>query len=283
MRSGESIKALIRNISKEKNIAAQELLRRYMLERLLERISLSEYKNNFVLKGGLLIASIVGIEKRTTLDVDTTLKNIQLTEESIQNIFETIINIPIDDGIEISISSISEIRETAEYPGLRLKLLCKMGKTSIKIKVDLSTGDKIIPQEVIYKYNLLLENRSIDIFAYQLETILAEKLETTCSRGTTNTRMRDFYDLYTLMKLKKDSLNIELLKKSIVTTSTQRGSIESIKNSVSIIDEIFKDSTMKSFWETYQNEYHYAKNISWNSDIKNSIIEFIHLIDFKSL
>ena len=217
------IKSLIRNMAKEKNINAQILLRNYMLERLLERISKSKYKDNFVLKGGMLVASMVGIDTRSTIDLDATLKNFPLTKKII-SAFENVLSTDINDNITIELLNVMEIREEADYHGFRLSLLGKVDESRIPLKVDITTGDKITPRAIKYSFKLLLEDRNIEILAYNLETVLAEKLESIISRATENTRMRDFYDIYILTKLQSQNIDLELFKQALKATAGNRSS-----------------------------------------------------------
>jgi len=185
------LKAFIKNKAVEKNISAQLVMQNYMMERLLERISLSKYQHNFILKGGFLISAIVGLDSRTTMDLDTTIKGLTLTHESIRLIFMEICNIPVEDDIVFEIVSIVDIRENDDYPGIRVDLKANYFPISVPLSVDITTGDKITPREVKYKFKLLFEERAIPIMAYNLETLLAEKIETVLSRGIANTRPRD--------------------------------------------------------------------------------------------
>ena len=237
MKSSTQLKALIRNLAKEKNINAQILMRNYMLERLLERISLSKYRFNFVLKGGMLVAAMVGLDARATIDMDATIKGYPLSEESVKGIFEEILAVPIDDGTQMRIKHIDAIRDEANYNGLRVSLEAIFDGIRTSLKIDITAGDKITPREISYRFNLMLEDRQIDIFAYNLETVLAEKLETVISRGITNTRMRDFYDIFILLKMHSDSLDKELLAKALASTAENRGTSGSFADGRVIIDE----------------------------------------------
>ena len=199
----ESIKGKIRSMAEKKNLKSQEVLQIYFFERFLERLSKSKYKNNFVIKGGFLISSLIGIENRTTMDMDTTIKGIALKEEKIKEIVQEIININVDDGIRFEIKDISYIREEDEYENFRISLIANVGKTKNPMKLDLTTGDAIIPKEIEYTYPCIFSKENIKIMVCPLETILAEKYETIFRRNIATTRMIDFYDLYTLYKLKK--------------------------------------------------------------------------------
>ena len=253
----ESIKGKIRSMAEKKNLKSQEVLQIYFFERFLERLSKSNYKNNFVIKGGFLISSLIGIENRTTMDMDTTIKGIPLKEEKIKEIVNEIINIDVDDGIRFEIKDISYIREEDEYENFRISLIANVGKTKNPMKLDLTTGDAITPREIEYTYPCIFSQEDIKIMAYPLETILAEKYETIIRRNKTTTRMRDFYDLYTLYKLKKDQIDYEILKQAIERTSNKRGGQEIIQDYQEIIGDIKEDSYLRSLWEVYHSENKY--------------------------
>ena len=260
----ESIKGKIRSFAEKKNLKSQEVLQIYFLERFLERLSKSKYKNNFVIKGGFLISSLIGIENRTTMDMDTTIKGIALKEEKIKEIVQEIININVDDGIIFEIKDISYIREEDEYENFRVSLIANVGKTKNPMKLDLTTGDAITPREIEYTYPCIFSKEDIKIMAYPLETILAEKYETIIRRNITTTRMRDFYDLYTLYKLKKDQIDYEILKEAIEKTSNKRGSWEIMKDYKEIIEDIKEDSYLRFLWKVYLKENKYIENLTFD-------------------
>lgn len=260
----ESIKGKIRSLAKKKNLKSQEVLQIYFFERFLERLSKSKYKNNFVIKGGFLISSLIGIENRTTMDMDTTIKGIPLKEEKIKEIVEEIININIDDGIKFEIKDISYIREEDEYENFRISIIANVGKTKNPMKLDLTTGDAITPGEIEYTYPCIFTQEDIKIMAYPLETILAEKYETIIRRNIATTRMRDFYDLYTIYKLKKDEIDYKILKEAIERTSYKRGSQEIMKDYEEIIEDIKEDSYLKSLWEVYLSENKYIGDLEFD-------------------
>ncbi len=264
MKTSTQLKALIRNLSKEKGVNAEILLRNFMLERLLERISLSKYRHQFVLKGGMLIATIVGIDARSTMDMDATIRGQVLSLENLEGIFNEILSIQIDDGVLMKLSKIENIRDDAEYPGLRVSIESLFDRTRQMMKVDITTGDKITPRAIEYKFKLLLEDRAISVLAYNLETVFAEKLETILSRGTTTTRMRDYYDIYILMELHGSELNEYLLKEAFIKTSQYRGSFDQIKkNSFDYIQAIESSRILLNLWERYRSNNDYASDISW--------------------
>lgn len=216
------LKAFIKKKTAEKNISAQLVMQNYMMERLLERISLSKYKDNFILKGGFLIAAIIGLDTRTTMDLDATIKGFTLTHESIRAIFEDICKIEVEDDVTFSVVRITDIRETDDYPGIRVGLTASYPPLNVPLTVDVTTGDKITPHEIEYTFRLLFDERSISILAYNLETILAEKLETVLSRNIANTRPRDFYDVYILYTLRGSECSPEILKNALEETANKR-------------------------------------------------------------
>ena len=196
MRNARQLKAIIRNIAKDKHVSAQLVMQNFMLERLLERISVSKYQKNFILKGGFLIAAMVGLDTRATMDMDATIKGLPVNEQTVRNMFEEICKIELEDNVTFSFRSIGEIREGDVYAGYRVSLYANYPPMAVPLKLDITTGDKITPKEIEYQFKLLLEDRKISVFAYNLETIMAEKLETVISRGDQNTRLRDYYDIY---------------------------------------------------------------------------------------
>ena len=263
MRTLRQIKDLINNIAKKKSINPQILLRNYMMERLLERIALSNYKENFILKGGMLISSLIGVESRSTVDMDTTMKNKIVTIDSIKSTFENIITIDTGDGVKFEIKKVEEIRDEADYPGFRVSIDAILENAKIPIKVDITTGDEITPKEILHMYQLLLEDREIEILSYNIETILAEKLETIITRSTANTRMRDFYDVHILYQLQSESIDLIVLKEALIGTGKKRGTFHVIKNGYDIIEGVFSNENMALSWKKYQKKYSYASDISW--------------------
>ena len=270
--TARQLKDLIRNLSKKKSADAQILMRNYMMERFLERISLSEYKNQFILKGGMLVAAMVGLDARATMDLDATIKGTNVSVEDVEMIISQIISIHLDDGVSFRIKRISEIMEEADYPGVRVSLETKFDGVITPLKIDISTGDIITPREIKYNFNLMFENRTIEVWAYNLETVLAEKLETVISRNVTNTRMRDFYDIYILQKLHGEQLKKQVLWNALVATAKKRGTLDLIEaeDVREIFDEIESSPVMETLWKTYQKNYSYAANVSWHI-----IMEFI--------
>ena len=268
IKTARQLKDLIRNLSKEKSADAQILMRNYMMERFLERISLSEYRDKFILKGGMLVAAMVGLDARSTMDLDATIKGANVNVEDIENLISSIVTVPIDDGVKFQLKSISEIMDEAEYPGIRVSMSTTFDGVVTPLKIDISTGDAITPREVRYSFKLMLEDRSIDIWAYNLETVLAEKLETIITRTTTNTRMRDFYDIYILEQLHGTTLNPKILHDALLATAHKRGSEKYLNQAEEVFDEVENDSVMQKLWEAYRKKFSYAFDLEWDVIMK---------------
>ena len=257
------LKAFIKNKAIEKNISAQLVMQNYMLERLLERISLSEYKNNFILKGGFLISAIVGLDTRATMDLDTTIKGFDLNTENLQKIFFDICSVQVEDDVSFEICNIGEIREGDEYPGFRVRLKALYPPLFVPLTVDVTTGDKITPKEISYTFKLLFDDRNISILAYNLETVIAEKLETVISRNIGNTRPRDFYDIHILYTLRGDECSMETLSQALRQTAGKRGSFEVMKDHEKVMENVLKSEQMQGFWQKYRKNFEYAADISF--------------------
>ena len=269
--TARQLKDLVCNLSKKKSADAQILMRNYMMERFLERISLSEYKNQFILKGGMLVAAMVGLDARATMDLDATIKGTNVSVEDVEMIISKIISIPLNDGVLFRIKRISETMEEADYPGVRVSMETKFDGVITPLKIDISTGDIITPREIKYNFNLMLENRTIEVWAYNLETVLAEKLETVISRNVTNTRMRDFYDIYILQKLYGEQLSKDVLWDALVATAKKRETLEQIETEDidEVFDEIQSSSVMENLWKAYQRNYSYSADIPWHTIMKS--------------
>ena len=258
------LKAFIKKKAAEKNISAQLVMQNYMLERLLERIALSKYKNNFILKGGFLISAIVGLDTRATMDLDTTVKGFTLTHESIRKIFEEISTVEIADDVKFELAGISDIREGDDYPGIRVALKANYPPISVPLTVDVTTGDVITPAEIEYTFPLLFDDRTISIFAYNLETVLAEKIETVLSRSIANTRPRDFYDIHILYTLRGVECDAKMMLQALERTADKRGSRKVLEVYPDIIAEIRESKKLQGFWEKYKRDFDYAKGISFD-------------------
>ena len=238
IKTTRQLKALVRNLTKGDSLQAQIIMRNYVMERFLERISLSKYRNNFILKGGMLVSAMVGLDTRSTMDIDTTIKNMPLSVENAREMIEEIIAVPIDDGMTFSIKSVGEIMDEAEYTGVRVNLEATLETMRTPLKVDISTGDIITPREVLYTFKLMFEERTISILAYNLETVLAEKMETVIARGVANTRLRDYYDLYILQNEYTHAISMEQFKAAFLATCKKRNSIQLIAEGNKILKEL---------------------------------------------
>ncbi len=263
MRNAMQLKAVIKNIAKEKHISAQLVMQNYMLERLLERISVSKYQRNFILKGGFLIAAMVGLDTRATMDMDATIKGLPVNESTIREIFEEICKIELADDVSFHFRSIGEIREGDQYAGYRVSLSADYPPMAVPLKLDITTGDKITPKEITYRFKLLLEDRSISVLAYNLETVMAEKIETVISRGDQNTRPRDYYDIYILTKLQYSNIDIGTLKEALVATVEKRGSKMVLKDYRRIMDTVKNSQIMQKQWDNYRKDFEYAAEIAF--------------------
>lgn len=261
--TSRQLKDLIRNLAKEKQADAQILLRNYMMERFLERVSLSAYQDKFILKGGMLVAAMVGIDARSTMDMDATIKATTLGIDQAKHIIDEILSVPLEDGVTFTINKVSEIMEEAEYPAIRIGMEARFDGMRTPIKIDISTGDMITPREITYSFRLMLQNRSIDVLAYNLETVLAEKLETVISRAYTNTRMRDFYDIHILQTIYGDSLQIEHLRNALMATAKKRETLRYIRDGKTVVEGVATNQAMEKLWGNYCKMFPYAKGLSW--------------------
>lgn len=270
IKTARQLKDKVRNLSGGDNERARVLIRNYIMERFLERVTLSPYRNNFILKGGMLVAAVVGLETRATMDIDTTVKTLPLTKDSAQRIVEEIISINIPDCVHFDITKVSDIMEGHDYPGIRFMLEARLEKMRQAIKIDISTGDVITPQAVEYSYKLMFEDRTISLWTYNIETLLGEKLETIMARGTANTRMRDFYDIHILTQQK--DVNYDTLKSAFLATSEKRGTLEMIPEFDLTLNDVRSDIIMADMWDKYRNDNFYVGDLTW-ADVNNSVAE----------
>ena len=273
MKNAESLKAKIREIALKKHLNSMEVLQMYFFERFLDRLSKSKYKFNFVIKGGFLISSIIGVDNRTTMDIDTTVKGVALKEEVIKNILEEILNINVDDNISFAINNIKHIREDDEYENFRIYLIACFDKIKNPMKIDITTGDIITPREITYNYHSIFEEKYIKIQAYPIETILAEKYETIIKRNIATTRMRDFYDIFSLYNLRKEEIDFKTLKSAIIRTANKRNSLDIMNSSIEIIKDMQKDNYLVKLWNTYLQENEYIEKIKFEKTLE--VIEII--------
>ena len=257
------LKGRLKSLAQKNHADARILIRIYMMERFLERVSISRYKDNFIIKGGILVTSLIGVALRSTMDIDTTVKNLNLSETEIYKAIDEICTIDLQDDVTFQIKQINHIMDEMEYPGIRITMTACLGHMPVPMKIDISTGDIITPREVQYQYKLLLEDRLIQLWSYNLETLLSEKLQTVLSRGILNTRMRDFYDLYELTTVYKDKIDPLLLKEAFYATCTKRSSLPLLRSGGKIISILQQDSHLIDLWKSYQKKFSYATHISY--------------------
>lgn len=266
IRTATQLKAKVRNLLGGDSQKAQTLIRNFIMERFLERIALSQYRNNFILKGGTLVAAVVGLDTRATMDIDTTVKSLNLSKDNAIKIVEDIIAAEIPDGVQFRITKATDIMEEHDYPGIRFTLEATLDKMCQAVKIDISTGDIITPGAVEYSYNLMFEDRPIALWTYNLETLLAEKLETIMARGTANTRMRDFYDIYVISR--QEAFDKEVLKRAFLATSAKRNTTRQIPDFQNIIAAVASDDTMAAQWESFREDSFFVGDLSWGEVIE---------------
>ena len=262
MVSTEEIKEKAKIIEQQHNLNYYELLQRYMFERILERISVSKYQDNFILKGGLLLSAMFGIDNRTTKDMDTTITGIDIAQDKLIKVLNEILSINLRDGVKFDIVDINDIRIDDEYGGNKYYIVGRKENLKVNLEIDISTGDQITANKLKYKYPLLFENRTILISSFNLETILSEKIETILKRGTFYSRMKDFYDVYYLLTTLRNEIDIETIKKAINNTFIKRNSINYLKDYKEIINAIRNTDKIKNLWQSYIKKHPYAKNIN---------------------
>lgn len=274
IKNAQSLRQHIKNKSKETKISPQIIMQNYMIERLLERVSVSKYKYNFIIKGGVLLSSIMGIENRATMDLDTTLKGLKLSKELTQNILNEILEIKIDDDVTFKLNGFVDIRVQDLYPGLRISLTAFMEQMKIPLVIDITTGDKITPKEIEYDYKLLFEDRKIKIMSYNIETVLSEKIHAILSLGEDSTRMRDYYDVYMIYNLYKNKFDTSILFMALDEICKRKNSLGVFKEYKVIIERIKQYAPIKNLWIKYQQEFVYTQGIDF-IDICNLIIKIM--------
>lgn len=263
----EQIKGRIKSVAKQNNADARTLMRIYMMERFLERLAQSEYRDNFIIKGGILVTAMIGVAHRSTMDIDTSMKNLNLSAEDALRVVNQVKDIDLDDGVSFEVKDVSNIMDEMEYPGIRVTMNANVGRLITPLKIDISTGDVITPRAIEFNYDLLLEDRSISLWSYNLETILAEKLQTVLARGILNTRMRDFYDIRMLLDTYEDKVNKAVLKDAFAATCKKRGTDHLQEQAEEIIRIIEADEQLQVLWRAYQKKYSYAAEIDYASVI----------------
>ena len=264
----EQIKGRIKSVAKQNNADARTLMRIYMMERFLERLAQSEYRDNFIIKGGILVTAMIGVAHRSTMDIDTSMKNLNLSAEDALRVVNQVKDIDLDDGVSFEVKDVSNIMDEMEYPGIRVTMNANVGRLITPLKIDISTGDVITPRAIEFNYDLLLEDRSISLWSYNLETILAEKLQTVLARGILNTRMRDFYDIRMLLDTYEDKVNKAVLKDAFAATCKKRGTDHLQEQAEEIVKIIEADEQIQVLWRAYQKKYSYAADIDYASVIR---------------
>ena len=245
----EQLKGAIRTLAKKKGIHAQEVLQIFMFERIIERLSVSSYRDRFILKGGLLISAILGVAERTTMDMDTTVKGLPMDEHSIRKAVSEILDQPVHDGIKFQLLDLTHIREDDEYENFRASIQAIYGKMKIPMKMDITTGDEITPKEIQFSYPFLFDDRQVIVKAYPQETILAEKYETIIRRNIGNTRARDFYDLHLLYRLYRENADWNLLKLAVLATAKKRESLSTLQETERILQALKESTILQNLWK----------------------------------
>ena len=267
-----------KNLAKDSGLTQLELYQRFMFERILERISVSKYNENFILKGGLLLSAMLGINSRSTRDMDISIKGIDVSQDKMLKILNEILSIDINDKVKFEVVNITDIRADDEYGGNKYHLVGKLENLKVALEIDISTGDEITPKELNFEYTSIFDNKKIYIGTYNIETILSEKIETILRRGKYNTRMKDYYDVYFfLMKLKKD-INIKIFKQALNNTLRKREAFDYYNDYKQILDLIAEDDRITNYWSTYKKKNKYAENIEFN-DIVKILKEFLDSIN----
>ena len=267
--SAQALKDKSRNIAKQNRISVQEVLQNYMFERILERLSVSRYKDNFILKGGLLLSSIVGIDIRTTMDMDTTITGIALDKLELKKILTEILNIELNDNIKFEITGVQSIKEEDYYGGYNYKIIAIFENIKVILNIDISTGDVITPGAIEYSYKTLFDNRTFGLLTYNYETIIAEKFQTVMQRANMNSRMKDYYDIYYFVNKKWESINKELLVDAIIKTFLNRNSIQLLKTINETLEDIKNNKLLDTLWENYKNKHSFARDIKYEATVNS--------------
>ena len=272
------IKRLAKEIENKYNLNYYEILQRYMFERVLERIAVSRYQDNFILKGGLLLSAMFGIGNRMTKDMDATITGIDVSKNKMLKVLNEILSINLKDGVKFDVVDITDIREDDEYGGNKYHIVGKLQSLKVNLEIDISTGDKVTPRELKYKYPLIFEDRTIMITSYNIETILAEKIETVLRRGVFNSRMKDFYDIYYFLTKLRKEIDINILKEAVNHTFTKRNSFEYLNNYEQIINSIIGNERIEKLWNIYSNKYKYSNGIDI-TEILNLLKDIINEVE----
>lgn len=270
IKSDASLRGKVRAIAKEHDLRPQEVLQMYLFEHLLIRLEASPYAGKFVLKGGLLIASMIGLAQRTTMDMDTTVRSLSMDKHEAEKTIRQICAVDPGDGMTYAFERLEPIREEDEYANWRAHLRVSFGRMDAPIKVDITTGDIVTPGSITYDYPLMFEGGTLSVPAYPLETVLAEKLETCIRRGIANTRGRDYYDLWALLRTRGDQIEPAALRAALRATARKRGSAELLPSYSDILTEVQHSSIMKDIWASYTEATPYAGGISFDEVVETA-------------
>ena len=270
IKTSRQLKDKISNSSGNNSTKAQMLIRKYMMERFLARIAQSEYKNNFILKGGMLVSALLGVEARATMDIDTTVRFFPLTKEVASSIIKEIAAIDLDDGLIFHITKVEDIMEEHDYAGIRFTLEVTLEKLRDTIKIDVSTGDEITPAAIEFSYKMMFDDEKLEIWSYNLETVLAEKLETIVARSTLNTRMRDFYDVHILWTEMQSEINLKILEQAIINVARKRGTLHLLDNLNDILTDIKQSDYLETNWYNYRTYNYYVGDLTWQDVLQTS-------------
>ncbi len=273
--TSKQLKDKVKNISKGDNNIAKVLIRNFIMERFLERVSVSDYRDHFILKGGMLVASIIGIDMRATMDIDTTVKSLPVNVDDAQEIVSEICAIPLEDGVIFRITSVSDIMTDFEYPGVRMMLEAVLERMRQVIKIDISTDDVITPSAVEYEYKLMFEDRTIPLLTYNVETLLAEKIQTILARGIANTRLRDYYDVHEVMKICAARVDKVILLQAFNATCKKRETVFSKEEMLETLTMIERDAGMAGMWEQFRKRNYFVGDLDWK-EVLNSVLDVIY-------
>lgn len=278
MKTPEQLKGAIRSMAAKKNLRAQEVLQMFLFERIIDRLAASSFRDNFILKGGLLISSIIGIGERTTMDMDTTVRGIQMEEDEIVSAVKEIIAMDVGDGISFEFQKIEPIREDDAYNNFRVHLRAKYGKIDSPMKIDITTGDIITPAAIRYDFPFVFEEKTVPVMAYTLETVLAEKYETIIRRNIGTTRARDYYDLHTLYRSRKDVVQMEVLRAAVIHTAEKRDSVDDIRDWRDILKDIREEPQLYLLWDNYAADNKYIGDLKFN-EVLDTVDEIAKILD----
>lgn len=270
----KNVETKAKELSRERNIDYYELLQRFMFERILERISISKYNNNFILKGGLLLSSMFGIDNRTTKDMDTTIKGIDISKVNMVNILNEILSIDLNDNVKFDLINVTDIRADDEYGGNKYHIVGRLQNMKVNLEIDISTGDKVTPRELKYKYPLIFSDKEIIINSYNIETILSEKIETVLKRGIYNSRMKDFYDIYVFINKFSKDINYDNFLSAMKSTFEKRNSFDVLEDYKIILNEVKENERLNNLWNKYAIKRNYAKDVNFSAIIE-SLDEFL--------